>query len=142
MSCEKLLRDYLRQRGLRLTHQRELVLSVLHELEAPTTAEEIFARVRIRSQNIDISTVYRTLELFQELQLVSGFDAGDGIRRYEHLGVAAPHHHLVCQTCGKSLSVPLAELASLTAYLAETYHFATDPGGLTLSGVCATCQKA
>jgi Fe2+ or Zn2+ uptake regulation protein len=81
MSCEKLLRDYLRKRGLRLTHQRELVLSVLHELEAPATAEEIFARVHTRSHNVDISTVYRTLELFQELRLVSGFDAGMAFRR-------------------------------------------------------------
>ncbi len=141
MSCEALLRQYLRDHGLRFTPQREWVLSVLHQLDTPATVEEIYARVHSVSQRVDISTVYRTLELFQEVHLVSAFDAGDGIRRYEHLGTEAPHHHLICQTCGKVIPVALEELQSLLTPMMEKYEFALDPGGLNLPGICKNCRK-
>lgn len=140
MSCKKLLIQHLHDRGLRLTPQRELVLSVMHQIEAPSTAEEIYERVHVVSSSVNISTVYRTLDLFQEFKLVSVFDPGDGKRRYEHLGVEAPRHHLVCQSCGKVIQVTLEELQSLAESLVETYGFVIDPAGLTIPGLCATCS--
>ena len=142
MSCEELLLERLRARGLRFTPQRELVLAALHQLDGPATVEEIHARVHDVSASIDISTVYRTLELFQEFQLVSSFDPGDGKRRYEHLGVEAPHHHLVCRTCGQVIPVTQADLRPLAEHLAATYDFAIDEGDLTISGLCAACRAA
>jgi Fur family ferric uptake transcriptional regulator len=142
MSCEELLLEHLRARGLRLTPQRELVLAALHKLDAPETVEEIHARVHAVSASVDISTVYRTLELFQEFQLVSSFDPGDGKRRYEHLGVEAPHHHLVCRACGRMIPIAQADLHPLAEHLAEAYGFIADDGDLTISGLCAACSAA
>lgn len=142
MSCEELLLARLRARGLRLTPQRELVLAALHHVEGPATAEEIYARVHAVSASVDISTVYRTLELFQEFQLVSSFDPGDGKRRYEHLGVEAPHHHLVCRVCGQMIPITHRDVRPLTEYLAATYGFVVDEGDLTISGLCAPCHAA
>ncbi|MFN2110047.1 MAG: Fur family transcriptional regulator [Anaerolineae bacterium] len=142
MSCEELLLECLRERGLRLTPQRELVLAALHQLDGPATVEEIHARVHAVSTSVDISTVYRTLELFQEFQLVSSFDSGDGKRRYEHLGVEAPHHHLVCRACGQVIPVAQADLHPLAEHLVETYGFVVDEGDLTISGLCAACHAA
>ncbi|HOU15180.1 MAG TPA: Fur family transcriptional regulator [Anaerolineae bacterium] len=139
MSCKELLLQHLHERGLRLTPQRELVLNVLHQLEAPSTAEEIYARVHAISASVDISTVYRTLDLFQELHLVAAFDPGDGLRRYEHLGVEAPHHHLVCRSCGKVSDVALETLQPLIAQLTATSGFLADAVGLTIPGLCAAC---
>ena len=140
MSCEELLLERLRERGLRLTPQRELVLAALHQLDGPATVDEICVRVHAVSVSVDISTVYRTLELFQEFQLVSSFDSGDGKRRYEHLGVGAPHHHLVCRACGQVAPITQADLRPLAEHLAETYGFVVDEGDLTISGLCATCH--
>ncbi len=142
MSCEEHFIRQLRARGLRLTPQRELVLTVMHQLDAPSTTEEIYARVHAVSVSVDISTVYRTLELFQEFQLVSSFDPGDGKRRYEHLGVEAPHHHLVCRSCGQVIPIAQADLRPLAEHLAESYGFIADDGDLTISGLCATCRAA
>ncbi|HQE92131.1 MAG TPA: Fur family transcriptional regulator [Anaerolineae bacterium] len=142
MSCQALLLRRLHERGLRLTPQRELVLNVLHQLKAPSSAEEIYARVHAISASVDISTVYRTLELFQEFQLVAVFDPGDGTRRYEHLGVEAPHHHLVCRSCGKVIPLALPELQALNDQLATTLGFIADPVGLTISGLCAACSAS
>jgi len=142
MSCKEHFIHQLRARGLRLTPQRELVLTVMHQIEAPSTAEEIYARVHAVSASVDISTVYRTLELFQEFQLVAAFDPGDGTRRYEHLGVEAPHHHLVCRSCGKVIDVALETLHPLVEHLTATSGFIPDATGLTISGLCAACSAA
>lgn len=142
MSCKELFVRQLRERGLRLTPQRELVLTVMHQLEAPSTAEEIYARVHAISASVDISTVYRTLDLFQELHLVAAFDPGDGLRRYEHLGVEAPHHHLVCRSCGKVIDVALETLQPLVEHLTAASGFVADVAGLTISGLCAMCSIA
>jgi Fur family ferric uptake transcriptional regulator len=142
MSCKEHFIHQLRARGLRLTPQRELVLNVMHQLEAPSTAEEIYARVHAVSASVDISTVYRTLELFQELHLVAAFDPGDGLRRYEHLGVAAPHHHLVCRSCGKVVQVALEDFQPLVDDLTATSGFVPDAVGLTIPGLCTSCSAA
>ena len=142
MSCEEHFIRELRARGLRLTPQRELVLAVMHQLEAPSTAEDIYARVHAVSASVDISTVYRTLELFRELRLVAAFDPGDGLRRYEHLGVEAPHHHLVCRSCGKVIEVALEEFQAVIDHLRATLGFLADAVGLTIPGLCATCSAA
>jgi Fur family ferric uptake transcriptional regulator len=106
MACEKVFLHKLRERGFRLTPQREMVLSAMHEIKGLTTADEIHARVQEQSSAVDISTVYRTLELLQEFQLVACVDPGDGQHRYELLGIHGPHIHLVCQACGEVSHLP------------------------------------
>lgn len=140
MACEKLFLEQLRRRGFRLTPQREMVLSVLHDIEGHATAEEIYARVQAISSSLDISTVYRTLELLQEFDLVAAFDLEDGQRHYELLGVHGPHCHLVCRICGKSVGVDQEVVRPLGERLLQEYRFQADLDHLTISGLCQDCQ--
>ncbi len=142
MSCEDYFIQQLHDRGFRLTPQREMVLSVLHEMEGLVTAEEIYEHVRARSASTDVSTVYRTLDLLEELELVAVLSTGDDQRRYELLGIHGLHHHLRCTNCGKIVPVDPEELAPLLAHLQEAYGFAAHLGSLTLPGLCATCRAA
>jgi Fur family ferric uptake transcriptional regulator len=139
MSCEEVFYQRLRERGFRLTPQREIILSVLHQVEGLVTAEEIHQKVREISQSIDISTVYRTLELLQDFHLVASVDPGDGQHRYELLELHGPHIHLVCQRCGKILGVGLDKIEPLIACAEETYGFHVDVDQLTIPGLCETC---
>ena len=141
MSCEDAFIQQLRARGLRLTPQREMVLSVLHQIEGFATAEEIYAHVCKRCASVDLSTVYRTLDLLEDLQLVAAMDAGDGQRHYELLGVHGLHHHLRCTACGTVITVAHKDLTPLLEHFAQTYGFAVDPTSWTFSGLCAECQK-
>ncbi|MGQ9586682.1 MAG: Fur family transcriptional regulator, partial [Anaerolineae bacterium] len=141
MACEELFLHQLRQRGLRLTPQREMVLSVLHDIEGLATAEEIYAQVQTLSSSVDISTVYRTLDLLQNLHLVACVDAGDGQRRYELLGIHGPHAHLICQSCGQVIGVDLGTLQPLVEHLEREYGFATDLDHLTFPGLCQACRE-
>ena len=140
MSCEKNFVQQLRQRGLRLTPQREIVLSVLHEIDGLVTAEEIYERVHKVSSAIDISTVYRTLDLLQEFGLLTWLDLGDGQRRYEFVGEDQPHHHLRCRRCGKLIRVETNELEPLLDYLRKTHSFEAELDSMTFQGLCLECQ--
>jgi Fur family ferric uptake transcriptional regulator len=140
MACEELFLKELRKRGFRLTPQREMVLSVLHDIQGHATAEEIYARVQAISSSVDISTVYRTLELLQEFDLVAAFDLEDGQRHYELLGVHGPHCHLVCRACGKTLGVDQEVVRPLGERLLQEYGFQADLEHLTIPGLCQECQ--
>jgi Fur family ferric uptake transcriptional regulator len=142
MACEEIFLKRLRERGFRLTPQREMVLAVMHQVEGVATAEEIHAEVQALSSCVDISTVYRTLELLQEFQLVAVIDLGEGQRHYELLGVHGPHPHLLCRSCGKLIGVEQEEIQPLLDRLGEGHGFEVDSGSLTIPGLCQECQAA
>ena len=140
MSCEKVFMEALRARGFRFTPQREMILEVLHHIPDHSTAEEIYSRVQALSSRVDIATLYRTLELLQELEFINVIDMGAQGHRYELVGVNPPHPHLVCRSCGRILDLDPEELLSLAAQLEERYGFAADVAHLTVPGLCAECQ--
>jgi len=141
MSCEELFLKKLRERGFRLTPQREMVLRVMHQMAGFATAEEIFQRVQELSSAIDISTVYRTLELLQEFQMVSVVDPGDGQRRYELVGVHGPHIHLVCQDCGEVTPIDLDEFQEFVDHVRRRLGFTIDISQVSLPGYCNACAS-
>ncbi|MCD6520682.1 MAG: transcriptional repressor [Anaerolineae bacterium] len=142
MCCEDIFIAKLRARGFRLTPQRELVLSVMHDIEGHATAEEIYARVQEHTSSVDISTIYRTLELLQEFHLVAVIDLGDGQKRYELLSIHGPHHHLYCRSCGKLIRIEHDELQPLIEHLRQTYGFEAELEHLVIPGLCAECRRA
>lgn len=142
MTCEERFIHQLRERGLRVTPQRELVLRVLHEIEGFVTAEEICARVQAIAASVDASTIYRTLDLLGEFNLVSVLDTGEGLRRYELLGIHGLHHHLHCTHCQRIIGVEHSELQPLLAQLENVHDFTITPTSWTFSGLCRTCRDA
>jgi Fur family transcriptional regulator, ferric uptake regulator len=142
MGCEQAFIQQLRERGFRLTPQREMVLAVLHDIEGFATAEEIYSRVQDLSAAVDVSTVYRTLDLLQEFNLVACVEPGDGQRRYELLGLHGPHLHLVCQSCGAVLGADLKAARALAEQLREQSGFVLDLDHLSLRGWCPACAQA
>jgi len=142
VSCEETFIKKLRERGFRMTPQREMVLAVLHEVEDFATAEAIHSRVGERSSVVDISTVYRTLELLEDFQMVAHIDGPDGQRHYELLGIHGLHHHLHCRICGKVIPLAHEEIQPLMKRLEEAYGFTVEPESWTFSGLCAACRSS
>lgn len=136
MSCSQ----ELQERGYRLTPQRIMVLDALHGVDKHISAEEIYVQVKAKYPYANISTIYRTLDLLKELDLVTEIDLGDGRVRYHH-AEKGHHHHLVCSKCGKIINLPEATLLSLTDALARDYQFKADVKHLAIFGLCAECQK-
>jgi Fur family transcriptional regulator, ferric uptake regulator len=132
--------EELRSRGYRVTPQRQLVLEAIKGLEH-ATPEDICAEVRQTARGLNISTVYRTLELLEQLGLVIHTHLGHGAPTY-HLAEQADHVHLVCRECGKVTEVPPETVRDLVSALDRQEGFETDVGHLTVFGRCGTCRAA
>jgi Fur family transcriptional regulator, ferric uptake regulator len=128
----------LRARGYRVTPQRQLVLAAVTKLEH-ATPEEIWADVQQTASGVNISTIYRALELLEQLGLVTHTHLGHGAPRY-HLAAEAEHVHLVCAECGRITQVAPEAVAPLVSALADDYGFQTDVGHLTVFGRCESCR--
>lgn len=139
MSCERRFETELRRRGLRLTQQRKAILSVMHEVPDLVTADEIHRRAARVNPSIELSTVYRTLDLLQSLGLVAAVDQGDKQLRYKHVGLEPPHFHLVCSRCGRVSAVPLKEGARFASRMESEHGFHVDLSHVTLTGLCEEC---
>src|SRR6266566_3683834 len=130
--------DTLRASGYRVTPQRQLVLEAVTKLEH-ATPEEIFADIRQTARGVNVSTVYRTLELLEQIGLVTHTHLSHGAPRY-HLAAEAQHVHLVCRDCEKVTQVEPAAVRSLVSSLDAEHGFETDVGHLTVFGRCADCR--
>jgi Fur family ferric uptake transcriptional regulator len=128
----------LRAQGYRLTPQRELVLEAVRELEHGSP-EEILTRVRQSAKGVNISTVYRTLELLEKLGLVSHTHLGHGAPAY-HATTEPDHVHLVCRNCERVTQVEPSVAAGLVDELAARFGFHTDVRHLTVFGTCRDCS--
>ncbi len=126
----------LQELGYRLTPQRTLVWDVLRASDGHMSAEEVCAQVQSSFPHINISTVYRTLELLVELHLVRETQLGP-TRRFFEVEEEVPHHHLVCERCGSVAHVHDEDLGSLHLTLAKGQGFAAKQ--LTIFGICDTC---
>ena len=125
--------------GYRLTPQRIMILSAIENSDSHISAEEIYAQVRAHYPQVNISTVYRTLELLKELELVTEISLGDGRVRYHCMG-KGHHHHLVCQECGEIIDVEESILNPLWAEIQQRYNFKVNMKHVALSGLCSKCQ--
>jgi Fur family ferric uptake transcriptional regulator len=130
----------LREKGYRLTPQRELVLAAVDDL-GHATPDEVLTKVREQSMSVNMSTVYRTLELLEELGLVRHTHITDRAPTY-HSTTTPAHVHLVCRGCGRVLEAAPEEFEPLAARLRATHDFEPDVGHLTVFGRCGGCSPS
>lgn len=137
----------LKEKGLKVTNQRLLVLEVLAEhRDKHMTAEDIYELVKEDYPDIGLATIYRTVQLLLEMQLVDRINLDDGCARYEigelSLGEAKHHHHhLICKTCGKVLPFKDDLLEELESHIEEATGFHVLDHELKFYGQCQECQK-
>lgn len=127
-------RERLRGSGYRLTPQRELILAAVETL-GHATPEEVLAEVRTHSRAVNASTIYRTLEVLEELGLVRHAHLSDRAPTY-HSVSEHEHFHLKCRTCDRVISVDPGVLEPLLTRLHADFSFDADVGHLTVFGTC------
>lgn len=140
MKSGKSLLQAVVEEGHRVTPQRMLVLEAIESSDSHISAEEIYTQVHAKYPYINISTVYRTLELLKKLGLVTETDMGEGILRYHHAD-KGHHHHLVCQKCGRIIDLDESALDSLRSALIREYHFVPNLRHIAIFGHCLDCQE-
>lgn len=135
------VRDALRARGLRWTPQRRLILEALAATDGHVTGADVVERCRERDPATTASTVYRTLDVLEDLGFLSHSHSAAGREEF-HVLPRAPHAHLECRSCGGRLELPSGDAAALVEPLRARLGFAADLGHLTISGECRECRAA
>ncbi|HET7181192.1 MAG TPA: Fur family transcriptional regulator [Candidatus Limnocylindrales bacterium] len=132
------VRSRLRAAGLRWTPQRGVVLDVLADVDGHVTGAELVERSRRIDPETTPSTVYRTLDVLEELGVVAHSHGREGRQEF-HVNPVHDHGHLVCSGCGHSWELDADEVRPLVEGLKQQRGFAVSVDHLTVEGRCATC---
>ena len=114
---------------------------MLASTKGHVTGSEIVDRCRERDTETTPSTVYRTLDVLEQLGYLDHSHSADGREEY-HILPAAEHAHLECERCGRSWDINIEESQSLVSSLERDRKFAVHLGHLTIAGVCSECASA
>jgi Fur family ferric uptake transcriptional regulator len=129
--------DVLRDYGFRITPQRQLVLQAVNSL-GHATPEELLTEVQKTAGAVNLSTIYRTLEVLEQVGLVTHAHIGHGAPTYHSVDDEA-HIHLVCDVCQNVTSIPANSAEVFVQLLREQVGFETDVAHVSVHGQCATC---
>jgi Fur family transcriptional regulator, ferric uptake regulator len=129
--------EALRERGYRMTPQRRAIVSEVMSIDGHIAPFKLVQRVKDRLPGVNDSTVYRTLDLLEEMGFLSHAHLEAG-HTYHHAG-KDEHIHLVCSKCGSSTGLPAGDAADLRRQVAELTGFTPDFTHFAISGVCAQC---
>jgi Fur family ferric uptake transcriptional regulator len=128
---------HIRQKGFRMTPQRQIVLDTLAEYGTHATAGEVYESVQAKIPAINRATVYRVLDFLCELQLITRTEI-QGDSMYELAG-DSPHHHLVCRHCGQVEVLADHHFKELAIHLLAEHGFKAEINHMAISGLCADC---
>ena len=141
MTCEDETAELLRRAGHKMTPQRLLIVRALRHAEGHVSAAQIAEQVKIEYPFVDVSTVYRTLDVLKRLRLATSTDMGAGDVVFEW-APEEPHHHLVCSSCGHVEEIGHSYLEGLETTVRQDFGFAPDMHHFAIFGLCRECQLA
>ncbi|WP_375724448.1 transcriptional repressor [Arcobacter sp. KX21116] len=135
------LKKIVKQKGLKYTEQREIVLEVLLNAKGHLTAEEIYNEVKNANpdSNIGIATVYRSLSFLEEVHLITSITFGTDGKKYES-NTKNHHDHLICISCGKIVEFMDEEIEKRQTKVAKENGFVITNHVMQLLGKCSDCQ--
>jgi len=137
---KKVFQDYITEKGLKSTRQRDVILDSFLAAERHLSIEELYRRIRDQHPNIGYATVYRTLKLFAESGIAREIRFGDGQTRYEHADEGEHHDHLVCTRCGAIMEFSNPAVEAIQDEIALSHGFVIQYHKMELYGLCAACQ--
>lgn len=143
---EEKVKDLLREKGLKVTSQRLMVLNILSAHgDEHLTVEEIYDLAKEESPEIGLATIYRTVQVLLELHVIEKVTFDDGFARYElngeETGSGHRHHHAICTQCGKVYSLETDLLDTLEKQVFESLGFEVTDHEVELYGLCSACRR-
>jgi Fur family transcriptional regulator, ferric uptake regulator len=130
----------LSARGMRRTAARQAILEALLDSGDHVTAEDLSATVQRRFPSVDVSTVYRTLDVLEELRIVDHVHLAHGPAIF-HL-VEDDHQHLVCEQCGLVRELPVERMNAFARMLKRDFGFELPHRHFAIVGLCEACRQA
>ncbi|WP_147821874.1 Fur family transcriptional regulator [Salidesulfovibrio onnuriiensis] len=138
---QEVFNEYLAEMNLKATPQRRLILDTIIKQKAHLSSEELYAKVKARDASVGQATVYRTLKLLVEADLVEPLDFADGVTRYEISYGKEHHDHLICSVCGKNIEILDPTIEKRQEEIAKKHGFKLSSHKMYLYGICDDCRK-
>lgn len=136
------LKRIVKQKGLKYTEQREIVLNILISATDHLSAEEVYNQIKVQypESNIGIATVYRALSFLEEVDLITSITFGTDGKKYES-NAKSHHDHLICTSCGKIVEFLDDEIEKRQDRIAKKNKFKITSHSMQLYGICESCNK-
>lgn len=137
------VKERFKREGYKLTTQRRAILdAIIENSGSHLSPEEIYEVVKLKYPEIGLATVYRTLQLFEQLDIVCKLNFDDGCNRYELNSDSNDHHHhhLICLNCGKVIEVKLDLLENLEYEIEREGKFKIVDHNVKFFGYCIECR--
>ncbi len=134
----------IKENGYKLTSQRKIVLNAMLEHEDEhLTVEEIYGYIKETNPEVGLATVYRNIQLLNEMKIVDKLSLADGFTRYELSNDedSHTHHHLICEDCGKVIEVKEDLMDSIEQSFLSSYGFLVKDHQAKFFGLCDDCRN-
>jgi Fur family ferric uptake transcriptional regulator len=138
----EVFRKYLKEKELKLTDQRKLILDVFLKHHDHISAEALYKQARKKQPDMGFATVYRTLKHLTQCGLARELDFGDGRIQYEPDLDRKHHDHMICTQCGVYIEFLNPQIEELQEQVSRNHGFKIVTHRMQLYGLCRKCQKA
>jgi len=141
-TAETLFREFLRDRGLKFTGEREKILRAVMGTDEHFEAEQLLFTMRQQDRRVGKATVYRTLKILVECGIIKEVHFSNKQVHYEHTYGQDPHDHMVCRRCGRIIEFDAKDVERLRTIIAAEYRFHALSHRFQILGLCETCTRS
>lgn len=141
-TAENIFREYLRDRGLKYTRERQILLREVLSNDQHFEAEQLLILLRQEGKRVAKATIYRTLPLLVNCGIIKQIHFGDNLARYEHTFGQDPHDHMVCRRCRRIVEFDSSDVTTLRTVIAARHKFHAIAHRFQISGLCWECIQA
>jgi len=135
-----LFKNFFREKKLRMSHPRLLVYQELFNAVRPLSPQELYQGLRKKQKRIGLTSIYRSLDLFESLGMVFKIINGSNME-YKLCELENHHHHIVCKTCGHVVELDFCDISKWSKKVMESTGYQVTDHQLSFYGYCKECQK-
>ena len=136
-----LLKSIFKNRKLRRSHPRLLVYQELLKAGAPLSPQELYHRLLKKEKKIGLTSIYRSLDLFESLGMVFGIRNGPSVK-YKLCESEDHHHHIVCNACGNVVELNFCDISGWSRKVSESTGYQVIDHQLNFYGLCKACKTS
>jgi Fur family ferric uptake transcriptional regulator len=141
IEAEKTFKKYLRQNNYKLTPQRKVILRAARELKGHFDADELFHEAHIINRSVSRASVYRTIHLLLEAELIIETTGDQSKACYESISEGSSHDHLICINCGRIIEFKNDKITKLQNEICQKHNFKPTEQKMSIRGYCKKCQN-
>ena len=135
-----LFKNFIKEKKIRMSHPRLLIYQELTTTLSPLTPQELYQRLLKKKRRIGLTSIYRSLDLFESLGIVFKIINGSNVK-YKLCELENHHHHIVCKTCGNVVELNFCDISKWSRKVMESTGYQVTDHQLNFFGFCNTCKK-